>query len=355
MIKLIHILLFFSVFDSAFAVYRNGTTALNFLEIDVASSRVAMGGAGVSSVNDASATYWNPGGLAFVNKSDILFFNQSWIADISHTYTSIAIPIQGSSVIGLSLNVMNYGDIEVTTLEFQDGVGEYYTALDYSAGISYARKFVQWFGFGATFKYINSQIWHSNASAASVDLGVQIYTNFLSSKDGMNDGVKLGMSISNYGTRVKYDGLDLLQPIDPDDDYGNFGNVMGQYKTSNWELPLIFRIGISNNFINLQNHKLNIAIDAIHPNNDKERLNIGAEYSFSSSKLFNFHVRAGYKGIHIEGIKDSKIRFSSPFGPSCGFGVSLPIEQRVKLKADYAVRFVGVFGMVKLLTIGLEF
>ena len=355
MIRILHILLVFILFDDAFCVYRNGTTSLNFLEVDIASSRAAMGGAGVSFVNDASATYWNPGGLAFVDKSDILFFNQSWIANINHTYTSVAIPIQNSGTIALSLNVMNYGDIEVTTLEFQDGSGEYYSALDYSAGISYARKFVQWFGFGATLKYINSQIWHSDASAVSMDLGVQIYTDFLSSEDGMNDGLKLGMSISNYGTRVKYDGLDLVQPIDPDDDYGNFGNVMGQYKTSNWELPLIFRIGISNDFIKLQNHKLNVAIDAIHPNNDKERINIGAEYSLSSSELFNFHIRAGYKGLHIQGLKDGKIRFSSPFGPSYGVGLSLPIQQKVKLKADYAVRFVGVFGMVKLLSIGLEF
>ena len=81
---------------------------------------------------------------------------------------------------------MNYGDIEVTTLEFQDGSGEFYTALDYSAGISYARRFVEWFGFGATLKYINSQIWHSDASAVSMDLGVQIYTDFLSSEKGKN-------------------------------------------------------------------------------------------------------------------------------------------------------------------------
>ena len=355
MIKLLHIILILSLFDDAFGVYRNGTTSLNFLEVDVASSRAAMGGAGVSFVNDASATYWNPAGLAFINKSDILFFNQSWIADISHTYTSVVIPMQNSSGIGISLNVMNYGDIEVTTLEFQDGSGEFYTALDYSAGISYARRFVEWFGFGATLKYINSQIWHSDASAVSMDLGVQIYTDFLSSEKGKNDGLKLGMSITNYGTRVKYDGLDLTQPIDPDEDYGNFGNVIGQYKTSNWELPLIFRIGISNNFINSPNHKLNVAIDAIHPNNDKERINIGAQYSLLSSELFNFHVRAGYKGIHIQGLKNGNLRFSSPFGPSCGVGLSLPIQQKVKLKADYAVRFVGVFGMVNLLTIGLEF
>ena len=79
MIKLLHIILVLSLFDDAFAVDRNGTTSLNFLEVDIASSRAAMGGAGVSFVKDASATYWNPAGLAFINRSDVLFFNQSWI------------------------------------------------------------------------------------------------------------------------------------------------------------------------------------------------------------------------------------------------------------------------------------
>ena len=126
-------------------------------------------------------------------------------------------------------------------------------------------------------------------------------------------------SITNYGTRVKYDGLDLIQPIDPDEDYGNFGNVIGQYKTSNWELPLIFRIGISNNFINRPSHKLNFAIDAIHPNNDKERINIGIQYSRINSQLFNYYIGAGYKGMHIQ-VREKTIQFSSQYGPSLGLG-----------------------------------
>ena len=69
MMKLLYIILVFSFFDDALGVYRNGTTALNFLEVDIASSRAAMGGAGVSFVNDASATYWNTSGIAFLNKS----------------------------------------------------------------------------------------------------------------------------------------------------------------------------------------------------------------------------------------------------------------------------------------------
>ena len=58
--------------------------------------------------------------------------------------------------------------------------------------------------------------------------------------------MKIGMSISNYGTRLRYDGIDLLTPIDPEpDEFGNYDNVEGIYKTSDWELPLIFRMGIS--------------------------------------------------------------------------------------------------------------
>ena len=48
------------------------------------------------------------------------------------------------------------------------------------------------------------------------------------------------MCISNYGTRMKYDGIDLMQPIDPSDDYGNYGNVLGKYETSSWEIGRLF-------------------------------------------------------------------------------------------------------------------
>ena len=67
-LKFINILLVVCLFDYTFCVYRNGTTAMNFLEIDIASSRAAMGGAGVSYVKDASSAYWNPAGLVFAKK-----------------------------------------------------------------------------------------------------------------------------------------------------------------------------------------------------------------------------------------------------------------------------------------------
>ena len=72
-------------------------------------------------------------------------------------------------------------------------------------------------------------------------------------------------------------------------------------------------------------------------------------------EIFDFYLRMGYKGISIQGTSNGKIQFSSPFGPSLGVGLALPFQNKFKLKADYAVRFVGVFGMVNLVTVGVEF
>ena len=66
---IIYILLSFG-----FSVDKNGTTSATFLEIDIGGEITCMGGAGVSHVDDASSTYWNPAGLAFSKKKSIIFY-----------------------------------------------------------------------------------------------------------------------------------------------------------------------------------------------------------------------------------------------------------------------------------------
>ena len=58
--------------------------------------------------------------------------------------------------------------------------------------------------------------------------------------------MKIGMSISNYGSKMRYDGIDLINPIDIlENENGNYETVIGQFRTEYWELPLIFRMGAS--------------------------------------------------------------------------------------------------------------
>ena len=90
----------------------------------------------------------------------------------------------------------------------QDGTGEKFTANEFSAGVTFSRKIVESFSFGATAKLVSSKIWHSSATVA-LDLGSIVNTSFLSPTGEAEDGLRIGMSISNYGTRLQYDGIDL--------------------------------------------------------------------------------------------------------------------------------------------------
>ncbi|MBJ12630.1 MAG: hypothetical protein CMG62_06080, partial [Candidatus Marinimicrobia bacterium] len=189
-------------------INRYGTTAANFLEIGVGSEANAMGEAYVAVANDVSSIYWNPAGLSSLKQSSALFMIQPWFVDIDMLFAGGAMVIPKVGVIGFGITHLDYGEMEVTNLEYQEGTGELFQASDVAAAFTFSRKIVSWFSFGSSLKYINSNIWHSSASAFAVDLGVLVNTSFFSFTGKNKDGMNIGMSISNYGTRMKYDGID---------------------------------------------------------------------------------------------------------------------------------------------------
>ena len=326
---------------------RVGTTAANFLEIGYGSAGNAMGDASVASVADLSAMYWNPARLAYLQQNEALFMYQPWFADISTAFTGIGLVDQTLGTFAVGFIHVGYGDMEVTTMEMQDGTGEMFAANDYAINLVYARHLVNWFSFGAGVKYISSQIWHCKASALAMDLGVVVNTQFLSATGKREDGITIGMSIANYGTKMKYDGMDLLQPIDafPEEE-GNYKYVEGQYRTQGWELPLIFRIGAAYHPVVTASHKLTLEIDALHPNNNSESLNAGAEYQYNMATFGSFFLRGGYKALFME---------DSEYGLSLGAGVLSRMMNNFALRIDYAFRDIGILGKTHSYTVSFLF
>jgi len=149
--------------------YRVGTTAANFLEMGIGSAGNAMGDAYVSVVNDISSIYWNPAGLAYMTQNELLFMHQPWIAGIDVNFAGAGFILRNIGSFALAITNMDYGRTEVTTMAMQDGTGETYDANEYAFTLSYGRKIVQWFSFGANIKYVTSNIWHMSASAAAMD------------------------------------------------------------------------------------------------------------------------------------------------------------------------------------------
>jgi len=326
--------------------HRVGTTAANFLEIGVGATGNAMGDAMVANVRDLSAMYWNPAGLAYLEKSEAMFMHQPWVVDISHTFTGVGLVLPGIGTLGLGMTYLGYGDMAVTTVEFPEGTGESFTANDFAVNLSFSRRLVQWFAFGASAKFVNSQIWHTKANAMAVDLGVIVNTHFFSPTGSREDGMKIGMSISNYGGRMKFDGIDLMNPIDisPNEE-GNFRDAPGQFRLSGWELPLIFRIGMAVHPIVTGNHRLTLSFDALHPNNNAESVNVGCEYAVSMPSFGDFFLRAGYKALFLD----------DDYGPSFGGGMKIWIAPALAFKVDYAYRSIGDFGPVHCYTFGVLF
>ena len=157
--------------------YRYGTTTANFLEIGLGASGNAMGDAQVAYTHDLMSIYWNPAGLAFMRKSEAKFINQPYVADIGMQFAGVGLVLPGIGTVAMGFSHMAYGDdMEVTTLERPDGTGEKYSASDNAFAISISRRLVQWFAFGASAKYINSNIWHSSGNAMALDLGAIVHS-----------------------------------------------------------------------------------------------------------------------------------------------------------------------------------
>ncbi|NOX90720.1 MAG: PorV/PorQ family protein [Calditrichaeota bacterium] len=327
--------------------YRVGTTTANFLEIGYGVRENAMGDASAAAVNDLTSVYWNPAGLGFMRQSEAMAMYQPWFVGINTSFVSIGYvkPIWGTFAV--SLIYTGYSDEEVTTVDMQEGTGEMYNGQEMAFSLSYGKRLVDWFSFGASVKYINSRIWHETGQAVAFDLGAIVNTRFFAWSDKPGDGLNIGMSISNYGTRMVYNGLDLKQTKDvAPEEQGNYPYVPVRFELEDWELPLLMRLGVSAYAYKSERQRLTLALDAMHPNNNSESVNAGAEYTFVVPAYGEFSLRAGYKGLFM---------IDSQYGLSLGFGVKLNFLGNRALKIDYAFRDLATLGGTHSYSIGFVF
>jgi len=314
-------------------VTKVGTTAAGFLGIDMGPRGAAMGSAYVSVANDASAMYWNPAGIARIDGFEASFTNTKWIADLSLNYAGAVLPLGDVGNIGINATFLTMDQMERTTIDQPEGTGEFFDAGCYAFGLSYARNLTNQFSIGMNAKYINERLYHSNATGFALDIGALFDTKF--------DGLMLGMSISNYGTKMKLDGQDMQVQHDIDVSVsGNNPNINARLMTDPYDLPLLFRVGVSMDVLKgAANSNLIISIDALHPSDDVESVNIGGEYVFNNILA----LRAGYKGLFA---KDSEQGFNF------GGGVRYTIGTTT-LHFDYAYLNFGILNSVQMFSIGL--
>ena len=313
-----------------------GTTAAQFLKISSGGRGLAMGSANVAITNNLSSSFWNPAGLAHVKGIQVYFENNGWLAGTDYNFGSFGFEWPRVGVLSLSITMLTSPDDLVRTVEKPTGTGEKFNAQDMSIGISIGKSLTNQLSLGATIKNIRQRIWHSTGQTMAADIGVQYKTPI---KD-----IILGASISNFGNDISLIGRDMNLSVDPDpNNQGNIEFVNAQYETDAFPLPLLFRVGIGGNIINKEKLSVLFAIDAVHPNDNYEYLNLGLETNINNM----FSIRAGYPGI---GKKDAIE------GLSLGFGVKYPIMKTSNvLVVDYTSADFGPLGIVQRVSIGFNY
>ena len=289
------LLLFFSM---SFVIYAQeadqvGTSMANFLKIDVGSRASALGGAFVAMADDASSTFWNPGGLVYVEKNEAMFQSTNWIADTKLYYMSIAIPFGNMGTVGASIYSFNSGDMEETTVTQPDGTGRIFSASDFLIGLSYARKFTQEFSVGFSVKYISENLSREKASAFAFDIGSVFKTDIL-------NGMRIGMALTNLGSSMKLEGPDLNVRHDINTGLPTNKFVDASLGTQEWQIPLLFRIGVGTYVIKNENTSLSVETAFNDSRDYATRYNIGSELIYNIIDGQKIALRVGYLGNYDE-------------------------------------------------------
>jgi hypothetical protein len=201
-----------------------------------------MGGAYTALADDINAMYWNPAGLSRMNSKEAYFNHVDWIMDVKLDYAGFAMDVADFGTLGAFISVMSMNDMPVRTLQQPEGTGELFSG-SIVIGLSYARNLTEEFSIGFNAKYVGEHIWNESAKTFAVDIGTQYIIPFLNE-------FRLGASISNFGPKMKMSGRDILQTTTVGSGEGNLINT--DLQLDEFELPLLFRIGIAVNAIKQQ-------------------------------------------------------------------------------------------------------
>jgi len=193
-----------------------GTSGAQFLEIGPGARPAAMGGAFAGIADDVHAVYYNPAGLANLQHVEVTGMDDQYFQGVNYDFAAVAVPLlsfkkdaiqdkNAYGVLGFSIYNLSLGNIPTQgTTESASPTGTIASQdLAYALSYGYSPRGSD-LAFGATAKYVTSELGGYNASAFAADAGA------LYRREAWTLGAGLRNMGPGYGFAGQTDPMPLL-------------------------------------------------------------------------------------------------------------------------------------------------
>ena len=321
---------------------RSGQAGASELLINPWARSSGWGAANVANSFGLESIYNNVAGLAFTKKTEVVFSNTQWLkgSEIGINNFGFSQKVGESSVLGVSVMTMTFGDLPITTTELPEGGIGTFSPSYMNINIAYAKAFSNSIYGGFNFKIISESISDVGAQGVAIDAGIQYVT-------GEKENIHFGISLKNVGPTMKFkgDGLSIRSFLP-----GQESQFTVEHRSADFEMPSQLNIGGSYAFLFSETHTLTLAAAFVSNAFNKDQYVVGAEYNLKDYLM----LRGAY--TYENGINTNE-RTTALTGPSGGVTVQVPVsrEKNSMFSIDYSYRATNPFKGCHTMAVRLSF
>jgi hypothetical protein len=308
---------------------RIGTAGATQLLINPWARSSALANSNIATVHGIEGAFMNVAGLAFTRKTELMFTNTNWMkgSGISINAIGLSQRVGESSVLGLSVMSVDFGDLVTSTENVPEGDGSTFSVNNLNIGLSYAKEFSNSIYGGMTVRMISESIFNAKASGVAFDAGIQYVS-------GERDQIHFGITLKNVGPPISFngDGLSFQTTLD------NGTIVTAEQRSATHEIPSLIQIGVGYDFVLAESHDLTATGAFVSNAFSRDNFGLGLEYSFKNM----FILRGGYQ-VESGGDSNSN-RTTFLTGLTAGVSLQAPIGKNGgAIGFDYTYRDTSPF------------